>query len=180
MTRVFLVHFTFAQLEDKVKALRGEFEKFKAGKMEYLRVEIERMGEGEWEAEQDMTEHMEKVAMLAAERDAARKTAHRQAMEHRAELRRLEQEKDEEAALMYEEEMQTMHEDLETMNTAYRKAEDMHRIALEEEQVRERARVEEVTRAELQASRCPRCTLTRFPVSNLRKQIEIILVNPKL
>ena len=133
-----------------MKVLKVEFEKFKNAKNEFLRVEVERLGEGEWEAEQDMTEQMEKVAKLAAERETARKKAQKEANDHREELRRVEQEKDGEAALLYEEEMQTMHEDLETMYTALKKAEDMHRIALEEEQVRERARVEEVTRAELQ------------------------------
>ena len=141
-----------SQLEHKVKILKDEFEKFRNGKMEFLRIEVERLGEGEWEAEQDMTEQMEKVATLAAERESARKEAQQVAIEHRAELRRLELEKDGEAALLYEEEMQTMHEDLETMYSALKKAENMHRIALEEEQVRERGRVEEVTRAELQVT----------------------------
>lgn len=138
------------QLNAKLKVMVDEFGKFKMGKLENVKVQIERLSEGEWEAEQEMTEAMEKVANLAAERGQARKQAMKEQAEARAAIREVQREKDQEEALAYEEEMQMMLEDLETMARALRKGEEMHRIALEEEQVRERARVEEVTRAELQ------------------------------
>jgi hypothetical protein len=110
------------------------------------------------------------VAALAAERQEARQEALKREEENRARQRDKEVEKEQEEAVRYEEEMMMLLDDLETLFAGLRKAEAMHKQALEEEQIRERERVEHATKAELDV-RGGKGTLTSFtppfPVSFL-------------
>jgi len=138
-----------AQLEEKLAKIDQRVAEFESSKQTFLEAELERIRDGELLAEESMTEALQKVSLLAQEREEARQEALARDDAGRAALREKEVEKEQEAALRYEAEMQMLADDLETLYGGLQKAERMHKAALEEEQIRERERVEQATISEL-------------------------------